>query len=61
LLSASTLAFNPSFLNLSGSYGQLGHAQLHALHLMQADHAFVVDHPRKLDSLDPFRLQPWKR
>lgn len=45
----------------SGAHGQLGHPQLHALHMMQVNAAFVVDTPRKLDSLDPFRLQPWKR
>jgi len=45
----------------SGSYGQLGHAQLHAVHLMQGNVALVVEQPRKLESLDPSKLQPWKR
>ena len=45
----------------SGSEGQLGHPQLHALHMMQANAQLIVDTPRKLESLDPFRLQPWKR
>ena len=45
----------------SGAHGQLGHPQLHALHMMQVNAGFVIDQPRKLDSLDPFRLYPWKR
>lgn len=46
----------------SGSQGQLGQPQLHTLHLMQAGaNVFVMDVPRKIESLDPNRLQPWKR
>ncbi|KAI8472010.1 MAG: regulator of chromosome condensation 1/beta-lactamase-inhibitor protein II [Monoraphidium minutum] len=45
-----------------GSDGQLGQPQLHAMHLMmQANAAFNLNAPRKIDALDPFRLQPWKR
>ena len=45
----------------SGAQGQLGHTQYHALNMMGVNHAYVMDSPRKIDSLDPNRLQPWKR
>lgn len=56
-----SLAF-PRPLTYSGYQGQLGQPQLHALHLMQAAATvFVMEVPRKIESLDPNRLQPWKR
>ena len=43
-----------------GGYGQLGHAHMHALAMMQANN-LLLDQPRKIDCLDPARLQAWKR
>ena len=39
-----------------GGYGQLGHAHMHALAMMQANN-LLLDQPRKIDCLDPARLQ----
>ncbi|GBF91109.1 ultraviolet-B receptor-like [Raphidocelis subcapitata] len=45
----------------TGAFGQLGQPQLQDLHAVQPHNPLILDHPRKIDALDPFKLQPWKR
>ena len=44
-----------------GRHGQLGHPHLQTIEMMQPGANIVVDQPRKIDCLDPFKLQAWKR
>jgi hypothetical protein len=60
-LSAKELSALTAPNDRSGAFGQLGQSQLQALHVVQPNNPLILDHPRKIDSLDPFKLQPWKR
>ncbi|KAF8068311.1 UVR8 [Scenedesmus sp. PABB004] len=45
----------------SGRYGQLGHVNLQAVHLMVPAQALVLTTPQRIGALDPVMLKPWRR
>ncbi len=44
-----------------GSFGQLGHAHIETLAHMAGLHASLITSPRRVESLNPVKLQAWDR